>query len=156
MKFKKLLILFFVLFLVCGCDNSKKDIIAVCTKSVKNSDGLNISVTDTSKYDDQKLLYYNETVTVESGFTDKESYESRKKLYSNVNETMQNNENYKYIVDDNNKTITIKMIMNNFDLTKYTDEEKKGLTASVRINSYESSGYTCKISGTTRKRLGLK
>ncbi len=154
--FKRFLILVGVVFIISGCGNNKKEIMVTCTKSVKNESGEAVSVTDKSKFNSDQLLTYNEVVTVENGFTSDESYNEKKKSYANVVELMKDNNNYTFDFNDNKKEITVKLVADSFDLTKYTDEEKENIKATYRIKSYENSGYTCKISGISRKKLGLE
>lgn len=154
-KISIIVFLGFVLFLS-GCNKDAKDINVVCTKSVNGATGEKITVTDTSKYNKDKFLTYNEVVTVEKGFSSDEVYKEKKSGYDLSADLMKNNKNYSYTADDTNKVITVKLVMDSFDLTKYSDEEKEGISAKSRITSYENSGYTCEISGTTRKKLGLE
>ena len=153
-KISIIVFLGFMLFLS-GCNKAVKDINVVCTKSVNGASGETITVTDTSKYNKDKYLTYNEVVTVEKGFSSDEVYKEKKSGYDLSADLMKNNKNYSYTADDTNKVITVKLVMDSFDLTKYSDEEKEGISAKSRITSYENSGYTCEISGTTRKKLGL-
>lgn len=153
---KNLVIIGFMLFLVSGCNKDAKEISVVCSKSVNGASGEKITVTDTSKYNKDKFLTYNEVVTVEKGFSSDEVYKEKKSGYDLSADLMKNNKNYSYTADDTNKVITVKLVMDSFDLTKYSDEEKEGISAKSRITSYENSGYTCEISGTTRKKLGLE
>ena len=155
-KIKIIFVLGFMLILVSGCNKNGKEISVVCTKSVNGASGETVTVTDTSKYSKDKFLTYNEVVTVEKDFASDEVYKEKKSGYDLSADLMKDNKNYSYTADDTNKVITVKLVMDNFDLTKYSDEEKEGISAKSRITSYENSGYTCKISGTSRKKLGLE
>ena len=155
-KIRIIFVLGFMLILVSGCNKEAKEISVVCTKSVNGASGETITVTDTSKYNKEKFLTYNEVVTVEKDFASDEVYKEKKSGYDLFADLIKDNKNYSYTADDTNKVITVKFVMDNFDLTKYSDEEKEGISAKTRISSNENSGYTCKISGTSRKKLGLE
>ena len=148
MKNLKIVSLLFMVLLLVGCN---KEVLSICKKTETLDSGEVIVTTDTTKYDKNYIVI--------SGFTDDETFNMKKKIYDETAKTINNtSDNYKYEVNEKDKTFKITLIIDNYaDYTFFSEEEKKNnLGIKNRVKTSENSGYTCEIIGTSRKAIGLE
>ena len=150
--------MFIIMIMLSGCGNKSKYSIECGMQNVDYSadysDKIDITQNALGKFDKNGYLTYAEFKTIEEAM-DEITYKDRKESSDDEGSADEEGIIYKVEYDDKNRKITIVTeIQPNYK--DMTGEEKDALYIANYVRDLEMSGYSCKINGTSREKIGLE
>lgn len=162
---KKIILFAVICLLLCltGCRNKEITKVKVAgprvvCRTTEVLDGILTDTTITSKFDDNNLMNYQVTETVET-FDDEDRYNDYvKELEILASDDSNDDIEFYYYADDEYKKVYTTLVYKEsmFSYTGFVSDDLVEFYASEVVNEAEEDGYECKLYNTNRKKLGIE